>query len=126
MPLCPLPLRDTSTLADKQTFVRTHYGDDFSCAGVIWTERTAMRLCTGYWYSTYNIAAVVETLENQQAPDQIYCITRWELEKWNEERKLSRKTLTQQRQATFVNFVVNHDNMHWGLLIAMDQSRLLT
>ena len=96
VPLRPLLLRDTSTLADEQTFVRTHYGDDFSCVGDIWTERTAMRLCTGYWYSTYNIAAVVETLENQQAPDQIYCITRWELEKWNEGRRLSRRTLTQQ------------------------------
>ena len=86
VPLCPLPLRDTSTQADEQTFVRTHYGDDFSCAVDTWTERTAMRLCAGYWYSTYNIAAVVETLENQQAPDQIYCMTRWELKKWNEGR----------------------------------------
>ena len=118
VPLCPVP-SSNSTLADEYTFVREHYGDDFSCVGDIWTERTAMRLCTGHWYSTHNIAAVIETLENQQAPDQLHCITRWELEKWNEGRRLSRRTLTQQRQALFVNFVVNHDNMHWGLLIAM-------
>ena len=78
-----------------------------------------MRLCTGYWYSTYNIAAVVETLENQQAPDHMYCITRWELERWNEGQHISRRTLTQLRQAMCVNYVVNHDNTHWGLLIAM-------
>ena len=119
VPLCPEHRKDTPTLEDEQTFVRMHYGDDFICAGDTWTERTAMRLCTGYWYSTYNIAAVVETLENQQAPDYMYCITRWELEKWTEGRRLCRRTLTQIRQAKFVNYVVNHDNTHWGLLIAM-------
>jgi hypothetical protein len=79
--LCPSLSRGTSTLADEQTFVRTHYGDDFCCVGHTWTERTAMRLCTGYWYNTSNIAAVVETLENQQLLGQLHCITRWELEK---------------------------------------------
>ena len=64
VPLCPVP-SNTSTLADEHAFVREHNGDDFSCVGDIWTERTAMRLCTGHWYSTYNIAAVIETLENQ-------------------------------------------------------------
>ena len=118
VPLCPVP-SSTSTLADEYTFVREHYGDDFSCVGDIWTERTAMRLCTGHWYSTYNIAAVIETLENQQTSDQLHCITRFELEKWNEGQRLSRRTLTQLRQTLFVNYVVNHDNMHWGLLIAM-------
>jgi hypothetical protein len=62
VPLCPVPL-STSTLADEHTFVREHYGDNFSCVGDIWNERTAMRLCTGHWYSTHNIAAVIETLE---------------------------------------------------------------
>ena len=119
VPLCPEHRKDAPTLEDEQTFVRMHYGDDFICAGDTWTERTAMRLCTGHWYSTYNIAAVVETLENQQAPDHMYCITRWELEKWTEGRRLCRRTLTQIRQAKFVNYVVNHDNTHWGLLIAM-------
>ena len=84
-PLCPLLSRGTSTLADEQKFVRTHYGDDFSCVSDTWTERTAMRLCTGFWYNTYNIAAVVEPLENQQLPSQLHCITRWEMEKWNGE-----------------------------------------
>ena len=119
LPLCPVLRKDVSTLEDEQTFVRIHYGDDFSCAGDTWTERTAMRLCTGHWYSTYNIAAVVETLENHQAPDHTYCITTWELEKWNEGQRISRRSLARQRQATFVNYVVNHDNTHWGLLIAM-------
>jgi len=118
VPLCPVP-PSTSLLADERTFVREHCGDDFSCVGDTWTERTAMRLCTGHWYSTYNIAAVIETQENQQSSDQLYCITRFELERWNEGRRLSRRTLTQQRQALFVNFVINHDNMHWGFLIAM-------
>ena len=33
VPLCPVPLI-TSTLADERTFVREHYGDDFSCVGI--------------------------------------------------------------------------------------------
>jgi hypothetical protein len=60
--------------------------------------------CTGYWYNTYNIAAVAETLENKQPPGQLQCITRWEPEQWN---------------ALIVNFVVYNCNMHWGLLLAM-------
>ena len=68
VPLCPVP-SNTSTLADERKFVRERYGDDFSCVGDTWTERTAMRLCTGHWYSTYNIAAVIETQENQQSSD---------------------------------------------------------
>ena len=84
-----------------------------------WTERTAMRLCTGHWYNNYNIAAVVESLENMQMSDQRYCITRWELDRWTEGTRIGRRNSVRQSKAVINNFVINHANTHWGLLIAM-------
>jgi hypothetical protein len=118
-PLCPKTLQQTPTLAEEQEYVREYYGDDFSCAGDTWTERTATRLCTGYWYNNYNIAAVVETLENTQPPDQRYCVTRWELDRWTERNRIGRRNMAQQCNAVISNFVINNANTHWGLLIAM-------
>ena len=89
-PFCPKLLQQTQTLEEEQTYVREHYGDDFSCAGDTCTERTAMRLCTGHWYNNYNIAAVVESLENTQLLDQRYCITRWESDRWKEGNRIER------------------------------------
>jgi hypothetical protein len=123
-----LPLHDDvyQAIADKDAVLaekvmrkiilvcQEHYGDDFSCAGYIWTERTAMRLCTGYWYNNYNIEAVVESLESTQPLDQRYCVTRWELDRWKEGTRIGRRNSVRQRNAVLSNFVINHANTHWG------------
>ena len=118
-PFCSKLVNRTQTLEEEQAYVRQHYGDDFSCAGDTWTERTAMRLCTGHWYNNYNIAAVVESLENTQMADQRYCVTRWELDRWTEGTRIGRRNSIRQSKAVINNFVINHANTHWGLLIAM-------
>jgi hypothetical protein len=65
-----------------------------------------MRLCTGYWYNNYNIAAVIETLENTQPPDQCYCVTRWELDRWTEGTRIGWRNMAHQRNAIINNFAL--------------------
>jgi hypothetical protein len=118
-PLGPKLLQRTQSLEEEQAYVREHYGDDFSWAGYTWTERMAMRLCKEHWYNNYNIKAVVESLENTQPLGQRYCVTRWELDRWKEGTCIGRRNSARQGNAVLSNFVINHANTHWGLLIAM-------
>jgi hypothetical protein len=116
-PLCPLPLPHIQT-GGGASVCNSPLWRRFQLRRDIWSERAAMRSCTGYWYNSYNIAEEVKTLENQQLRDQPYCITKWEQEKWTDWRRMGR-TSAHQRGAVFVNFVENHSNTHWGLITAM-------
>ena len=54
-----------------------------------------------------------------QLSDQRYCITGRELDRWKEGNRIERRNSVRQGNAVISNFVINHANTHWGLLIAM-------